>query len=333
MSRYRIFKLAFDTLYMLRLPPVIRRLSACRGLIFTLHRVLPEPPAPFSPNAILQVTPGFLEAVILKSRAAGFDIVTMDEAIARLRSASSAPFVVLTFDDAYRDNLHHALPVLRKHQAPFTLYVPTALVDGAGQVWWQAIEDIIAAEGGTLEQMQARYDDLYWHYRTIPEDRRVSELAALAERQGFDLAAHCRSLVMDWDELKTFADDPLCTIGAHTVHHPELSKLSGSEAREEMVRSADIIAERFGMRPRHFSYPIGSRKAAGVREYRLAREAGFESAVTTIPGGLYAHHLGSLEALPRISLNGSFQNPDYIDVLLTGTLFTQIAKLDKGPSA
>nr|WP_246472966.1 polysaccharide deacetylase family protein [Pelagibacterium limicola] len=267
----------------------------------------------------------------------------MDEALARLRSgARHRPFVVFTFDDAYRDNLTHALPVLRRHNAPFTLFVPTALVDGVGEVWWQALEDIIAAnlvvslgdrkvDTATVEQKNALYEELYWYYRTIPESQRVEEITALADAHGVDLPAHCRALIMDWDELRTFANEPLCTIGAHTVHHYELSKLAEDEARTEMTASADILAERFGVRPRHFSYPIGSRQAAGAREYRLAREAGFESAVTTIPGGLYPDHAENTTTLPRISLNGNFQDPRYIDVFLTGALFTQIAKRDKGP--
>lgn len=331
MSRYGLFKAAFETLSAFRLPPLIRNFSACRGVIFTLHRVLPEPPAVFSPNAILQITPGFLEAVILKARAAGFDIVSMDEALARLRSSKARPFVVLTFDDAYRDNLVHALPILRKYEAPFTLYVPTALVDGAGEVWWQALEDIVAGGSGTLEEKHERYNALYWHYRKIPEAGRVEEMSALAAENGLDLAAHCRSLIMDWDELQTFADEPLCTLGAHTIHHFELSKLDEVEVRQEMAGSADNLEARFGTRPRHFSYPIGSRQAAGEREYRLASVVGFESAVTTIPGGLYPAHAASLHTLPRISLNGYFQNERYIDVLLTGALFTQIARLDRGP--
>lgn len=296
-----------------------------------MHRVLPEPPAAFSPNAILQITPGFLESVIVKARAAGFDIVPMDEAIARLRARRAKPFIVLTFDDAYRDNLIHALPVLRKHNAPFTLYVPTALVDGAGEVWWQALEDMIAAGTGTLEEKHARYNQLYWRYRAIPEEQRISELSDLARETGLDLHAHCRSLIMDWQELQTFADEPLCTIGAHTVHHLEMSKLEEEAARSEMVLSANILEERCGLRPRHYSHPIGSRQAAGEREYRLAREAGFETAVTTIPGGLYSSHVDHPQALPRVSLNGNFQDERYVDVLLTGALFTGISKLDRGP--
>jgi peptidoglycan/xylan/chitin deacetylase (PgdA/CDA1 family) len=46
---------------------------------------------------------------------------------------------------------------------------------------------------------------------------------------------------MDWDEVRTIAADPLCTIGAHTMTHPALARLSEQEARREMVDSADRI--------------------------------------------------------------------------------------------
>src|SRR5690606_18981897 len=193
-------------------------LGQARGVIFTLHRVLPNPPAAFTPNSILQVTPEFLETALIETRRAGFDIVTMDEALDRLRARDKArPFAVFTFDDAYRDNLNFALPILRHHEAPFTLYVPTGLVDGRGEVWWQALEDIIAAhseivvEGGeagsrtlptgTLEEKNAAFREIYRSHRIMPEDERRAAMAALASRHGFDLHAHCRDLIMDWSEL------------------------------------------------------------------------------------------------------------------------------------
>ncbi len=37
-------------------------------------------------------------------------------------------------------------PSSRRLQTPFTLYVPTALVDGVGEVWWLALEDIVASQ-------------------------------------------------------------------------------------------------------------------------------------------------------------------------------------------
>lgn len=337
MPPYGVYRAAFEMLALPGVTALLRRKSAARGVIFTLHRVLPEPPADFAPNAILQITPAFLEAVIVRVRQLGFDIVDLDEAVRRLGAKHARPFVVLTFDDAYRDNLHHALPILRKHQAPFTLYVPTALVEGTGLVWWQALEDIIAAadmirldepgqthdfDAATLEQKNAAFSRIYARYRAMPEPDRERSIRALAARHDFDLAAHCRSLIMDWTELAIFADDPLCTIGAHTVHHFELSKLPEPQMRDEIEQSARVLAERFGKTPAHLSYPIGGVVAAGPREFAAAGQMGFATAVTTRPGGLYPDHLAHLCALPRISLNGLFQENRFVDVLATAEVFT-----------
>ncbi|MHA6692819.1 polysaccharide deacetylase family protein [Devosia sp. A449] len=341
--KYTAIRAMFEALWLTRLPGLIRSLCTSRGVIFTLHRVLPEAPADFSPNAILQVRPDFLEYVIERVRDLDLDIVSLDEALERLASlVAGRKFVVLTFDDAYKDNLRHALPILQRQEAPFTLYVPTALVDGVGELWWQAIEDIIARQeaiamtsnGQTdyvdtrnTAQKQAAFDALYWQMRKMPEAERVQLVRSFATAYGYDLDQQCRDLIMDWQELRLFAGDPLCTIGAHTVHHYELAKLPLEQARSEIAQSADILLAQFGQRPAHFSYPLGGPLSAGPREFELARDLGFRSAVTTRPGGLYAHHAQTPHALPRISLNGYFQSRRYVDVFATGAIFSVMGKL------
>jgi peptidoglycan/xylan/chitin deacetylase (PgdA/CDA1 family) len=336
--RYAAIRAAFEVLWATQLPRLIRAVSKCRGVIFTLHRVLPDDPADFAPNSILQVKPEFLDFVIERVRALGLDIVDLGEAIRRLESdAPEQPFAVFTFDDAYRDNLRYALPILRRRQCPFTLYVPTALVDGVGEIWWQALEDIIAGQEAlavtyagetdyiptaTLKEKHEAFDQLYLRMRTMPEPDRVELIHALAGQYGFDLKAHCRALIMDWPELKSFAEEQLCTIGAHTVHHYELAKLPAGEMQNEIEQSVRILKAQFGRAPIHLSYPIGGKAACGPREFAMARELGFRSAVTTRPGGLYAAHRHSLHALPRISLNGLFQARRYVDVYATGAVFT-----------
>jgi len=342
-AKYAVIRAMFEALWLSRLPGLIRSLSASRGVIFTLHRVLPDEPADFSPNAILQVQPDFLEYVIERLRDLKLDIVTLDEALERLAAPKAGRrFVVLTFDDAYRDNLRHALPILRRQDAPFTLYVPTALVDGVGEIWWQAIEDIIIRQEAiamtsngqtdyvdtrTTAQKNEAFNALYWQMRKMPEADRVKLVRSFAAAYGYDLDKQCRDLIMDWQELRLFAGDPLCTIGAHTVHHYELAKLSLEQARSEMAQSVDVLLAQFGQRPAHFSYPLGGPLSAGQREFDLARELGFKSAVTTRPGGLYARHASTPHALPRISLNGYFQSRRYVDVFATGAIFSVMGKL------
>ena len=67
-------------------------------------------------------------------------------------------------------------------------------------------------------------------------------------------------------------------------------------------------------------WPIRSATARppGPREFRIATELGFKTAVTTRPGVIFRRHAEHLTALPRISLNGDFQRPRYAKVLISG---------------
>jgi peptidoglycan/xylan/chitin deacetylase (PgdA/CDA1 family) len=97
-----------------------------------------------------------------------------------------------------------------------------------------------------------------------------------------------------------------------------LKKVSDEEAASEMKMSATVIETALGTRPRHLSYPVGDATSAGAREFRLASDLGFATAVTTRPGVLYPEHREWLTALPRISLNGEFQRLRYVRVLVSG---------------
>jgi peptidoglycan/xylan/chitin deacetylase (PgdA/CDA1 family) len=79
-----------------------------------------------------------------------------------------------------------------------------------------------------------------------------------------------------------------------------------------------VIAAALGAAPRHLAYPVGDRSAAGPREFKIAAELGYKTAVTTRPGVIFSGHAEHLTALPRISLNGDFQRPRYAKVLISG---------------
>ena len=54
-----------------------------------------------------------------------------------------------------------------------------------------------------------------------------------------------------------------------------------------MGGSADRIERELGVRPIHFSYPYGDPGSAGRRDFALARQVGFKTAVTTGKGMLF----------------------------------------------
>lgn len=59
------------------------------------------------------------------------ELVDLDTAVSRWEEPGSDRFVVITFDDGYRDVYTTAFPLLRARGLPFVLYVSTALVDGS----------------------------------------------------------------------------------------------------------------------------------------------------------------------------------------------------------
>ena len=54
-----------------------------------------------------------------------FDIVTLSEAQQRLTTGTSKPTACITFDDGYADNCEFAIPLLLRHNIPFTYFVAT----------------------------------------------------------------------------------------------------------------------------------------------------------------------------------------------------------------
>jgi peptidoglycan/xylan/chitin deacetylase (PgdA/CDA1 family) len=138
--------------------------------------------------------------------------------------------------------------------------------------------------------------------------------------------------MMTWAEIRQMAADPLVTIGAHTRRHYALAKLTLAEARAEIEESVKRIERELGRPCRHFSYPYGDEASAGPREFEIARELGLKTAVTTRKGLIHRQHACELTALPRVSLNGDYQNPRYVKVLLSGAPFAFFNLVQKATS-
>jgi peptidoglycan/xylan/chitin deacetylase (PgdA/CDA1 family) len=340
MKAASVMKAGLDVMYYSGASHAIRPFWMGIGAVFMLHHVRPGGPAPgaFAPNRALSVTPEYLDQVITKVRDMGYDLISLEEAARHISSGETPrrPFAVFTLDDGYVDNMVHAWPVFRKHNCPFTIFVAPAITEGRSELWWIGLESVIAAEtriateiegqaisGDTITDAQktAVFDRIYWPLRGMENRAQRRYIRKLCEGTGIDLDAMCRAAAMTWDDLAHMAKDPLCEIGAHTMNHYALSRLSAEEVLEEAQASRDEIEHRLGRRPTLFAYPYGDETSAGPRDFALIKEAGFTAAVTTRKGLIARGHAGHMTALPRVSLNGHFQKLRYLDVLLSGLAF------------
>ena len=331
-----IIRTGLETLYFSGMHRLMQPLVGGVGCILTLHHVRPGRPDAFQPNRLLEITPGFFEALLQTLRRQGVDVISLDEMHRRMTERDFARrFVCITFDDGYKDVLQWAYPLLKKYEMPFAMFIATSFPDRLGELWWLGLEVVIAQNTQvsltvngeersfdctcTTRKREA-FEMIYAYLRGMAADEEVrATVRDLCVRHEVDLTAFCRDLCMDWEDIGRMADDPLCTVGAHTVNHPMLKKVADeASVRAEMEQSRAVLDAALGKRPEHLAYPVGDATSAGSREFRIAAELGFKTAVTTRPGVLFEEHRGHLTALPRISVNGEFQQERYLEVLMSG---------------
>jgi peptidoglycan/xylan/chitin deacetylase (PgdA/CDA1 family) len=185
--------------------------------------------------------------------------------------AGDSPGVLLTFDDGCANNATVALPILREYGASAVFFVATQHVEDPSD-WLPATRRVAAAAPGT-EIARDLYD-------------------------GMSVA-----------ELREASADPLVTIGAHTVHHPFLTRLGDDELADELALSKSFLEEKTGRVVDLFAYPTNDYD----RRVALAvRAAGYRAAFVedSRDVGMEAYEI------PRVGLY-SAEN-DYLSVKLSG---------------
>ena len=309
------------------------------GSILMFHRVCPDSPTPrIRGNAGLEVTPEYLENTIQFLRQNNYEIVSLTRATQILNGDyEEKKFAVFTFDDGYADNYLHAYPVLKKHAVPFTIYVATHLPDGEAVLWWYLLEDLVLRENqiefkfngreyqyfcSSFWEKEQTYQDIHSLILNNPPDTLNQRIQQIFKNYDIDFLGKTSELALNWQQVREMSEDPLVEIGAHTIHHHVLNKLSESAVQKEMEDSRDKIESKTGKKVEHFCYPFGTQNEVGEREFQIARKCGFKTSTTTYAANIFPEHKNLLERLPRIAVNEKRDNGDinYLSLWLNGTL-------------
>jgi len=303
------------------------------------HRVCPDCSKPrLRGSAGLEVTPEYLENTILFLRKENYDIVPLSQVDKILKGEyGRKKFAVFTFDDGYIDNYLHAYPVFKKYEVPFTVYVTTNLPDGEAILWWYLLEDLILKENQIEFELNSQNYQIAcesfwqkeWAYQEIHNlilngssnnlNQRIQQVLGSNNINLYDKTSE---LALTWKQIREMSNDPLVEIGAHTIHHDALNKLSESTAQKEMEGSRDKIEAETSHKVEHFSYPFGTRNEVGEREFKIAKKCGFKTSTTTNMGNIFPEHKNRLEQLPRIPVNQKRDkgNINYLNLWLNGAL-------------
>ncbi len=337
--KYSVIRAGLDVISALHLGKILSS-AAQNGLIFTLHHVRPENAAQhFSPNAILSVTPQFLEQAIQEVLQAGMIPVHVHDLPELLaNNPENKRYVSFTLDDGYRNNADYAAPIFRRYNIPYTIYITSGFAERKNILWWEVIEQILRDKDTltfdfgtgtktlslkTRREKTKAFARFACYVDSHDEDEAVSHIADLAVQSGIDPLRLTRDLTMDVSELRALQqrDNGLVHFGAHTVSHINLSRVDRQRMKYEIETSAQWLKDELGAAPQSFSYPYGWKTAVSEKTFAAARESGFAVAVTTQPAMLNAACLQHPQSFPRVSLNGYFQKKRYVRALISGIPF------------
>jgi peptidoglycan/xylan/chitin deacetylase (PgdA/CDA1 family) len=251
-------------------------------------------------------------------------------------SSDRRKFMCFTLDDGCRDNAQFAAPVFRKHGVPYTMFITPGFVERSRTMWWETAEALTRAAASfnfdfghgmetvpcsSRQEKFVAFERLAKFVESVDEDDAVAKIDQAAISAGVDPLGIVDHEIMTAAELRDLVKDPLARLGAHTVTHPNLSRVSDDRLRHELEQSAARVAAYSGRAPKSVCYPYGGRHAVGPRETKVAIETGFALGVTTQPGVLNSERPERLAELPRVSLNGQYQKSRYVRALVSGLPF------------
>ena len=228
-------------------------------------------------------------------------------------------FVVLTFDDGYIDNLEIAYPILKEYNIPFTIYISTGIPNKTAILWWYLLEEMVMErdviefqwkekeyilKNNSVDEKEKVFEFIQnFYHQNFTSDNQLELLHAIFKDFRTNLTEYSGKYGMSWDQIREISSDPLVTIGAHTVNHFNLAKLSEEDLRSEILESKLELEKQLKYSVRHFAYPYGKESHASRREFECAKQLGFHTATTTKIGNLQEAHSKHLCCLPRINMN------------------------------
>jgi peptidoglycan/xylan/chitin deacetylase (PgdA/CDA1 family) len=210
---------------------------------------------------------------------------------------------------------------LRVRPADFDWEMHYLKINGYQSVSLGAVVDHFT-KGGKLpdKPIVITFDDGYRdnYYYAYPILKKYDYTATIFVTTGtvggineFDYQARIqpKNKMLAWNQIKEMSNNGI-TIGAHTLDHVRLTKISQAAARRQILESKKVLEKELGKEINYFSYPYGDCNQS-IAE--IVKESGYQAATTTRPG-LVKFPMNPF-LLNRIGLTGHFDHQTFVDEL------------------
>jgi peptidoglycan/xylan/chitin deacetylase (PgdA/CDA1 family) len=252
---------------------------------FLFHRVSPERDALWDPMDVA------LFDRCIKYISNKYKVVLFEDLAFNDNDLSSRnEIATIMFDDGYKDNIEHALPILEKYNVKASFYVVTDCIDNNIPTWTHVLE--YSFQNTDKSELDLPFDFLPVNLRSGKFQGHADKLRFAAELKPYlkgishtnreivlekvnrDFSdVSLPQLMMSWDDVRTLRDHGHY-IGSHTVTHCMLGTMTDeSLVEEELQKSAKRIEQELGYYPLTISYPVGSYNEATKR---ISKNVGYK---------------------------------------------------------
>jgi peptidoglycan/xylan/chitin deacetylase (PgdA/CDA1 family) len=193
-----------------------------------------------------------------------YTIIPLEEMVSRIRAGRPLHGqVALTFDDGYRGVFESALPVLRDLRLPATVFVVATAPGANTPFWW---------DHPAIVRREPLNDPAHWL-----DELRGDPAAILGTLDSTAPERVPRSHLPDgWASIVAATAQGI-SVGAHSLLHRNLTRLTDEELETDLVECRALIQRQTGIRPTILAYPYG-RWDRRVRD--AVRATGYSAAVT-----------------------------------------------------
>jgi peptidoglycan/xylan/chitin deacetylase (PgdA/CDA1 family) len=225
-------------------------------------------------------------------------------------------FVVLTFDDGFKNVVENAYPIMKDFGAKGCFYLVSDLIGTNELLWTDFIETVVRNQksdnfqfifkGETInyklsdkKSYEYAMKDIKTKLRALPDKNRVEHLKQFANHKLYNVPKEF--MMATWEQIKGL-DPNILEIGGHTGSHPNCANLTTeSELEYEIYKSKNDIERNTGRKIEHFCYPAGSYNDVVISK---VKKYGYKSAVTIENG--FNDKKSDLFKLKRIEANEQF---------------------------
>ena len=279
------------------------------GYIFSVSRCEDFADAHLLQTEKNKVTPNYLDEQIsiLKEK---YDIISLKDISFRINKKINKRFIAFTFDEGYKDILTNALPIFKKHDIPFTVFININFPDKNELLWEYEVEELLMKNDSitlsngisypsyTFREKCDSFNSIANVIENLNSQNLEKDLNVLFSNYNINWKKKCENLCLSYEDIKQLSKEGLVSFGI------TINEINSQNVLEEIIYIKNKIEQNTGIKIRYLST-----KNCNIRK-KLIKKLTFESSFYINENGVVKKNLKDRCMIPIKTFKHGFNEKD-----------------------